>query len=153
MKKEENTNNKQKLTDELISTFYEIDGKISKLHAHSSEVFLQLNSYLKDYHSKSRIVSDNATNIFTTIVGNEKENMLKELQQLLDQLNTFRKSTEKNNADINRKIDDLLEKINIVVVKMRNFKQDLLTLDYLIANYRFVRNYNDHESGKKDKAN
>ncbi|MCK4920663.1 MAG: hypothetical protein KAS71_06430 [Bacteroidales bacterium] len=126
------------LTEGLIGTFYDIDSRISKLHTHSSEVFLHLNSYLKEYHKKSKIISENASGIFEAIAGDKESNLVTELDVLLGELDSYQNKTEKDNSKDAELLKSLLGKLDYTIVIVRNFKQDLLTLQYLITNYKLA---------------
>jgi hypothetical protein len=137
-----NKNQKPKIgTEELVDTFSNIDGRISELHKHSSGVFMQLNSYLKDYYKKINIISENASRIFDTILGNEKNNLLKELDTLYIEIKDYRQIAEEENKKSIKHLNTINVKANYLSVAIRNFNQDLITFKYLTTNYRLISNY------------
>ncbi len=133
-------------TDELVDTFSNIDGRISELHKHSSGVFMQLNSYLKEYYKKINIISDNASRIFDTILGNEKNNLLKELDTLYCEIKDYRQIAEEENKKSIKHLNLINVKANYLSVAIRNFNQDLITFKYLTTNYRLISNYENFET-------
>ena len=81
--------------EELISTFSEIDEKINDLHIRSSADFMQLNIYLKDYHKKTRIISENAFRILETIAGKKDIDLIGELESIHQRLEECREKIKR----------------------------------------------------------
>jgi DNA integrity scanning protein DisA with diadenylate cyclase activity len=86
--------------EELLSVFHDIDSRIMELHENSSQVFLQLNEFLKDYHRKNSIVSNNATQIFDTIAGNKETCLTCELNHIFNDFENYRNETD-NELEMN----------------------------------------------------
>jgi hypothetical protein len=124
--------------EELLNVFHDIDNSIRELHQNSSQVFLQLNDFLKDYHKKNSIVSTNATQIFDTIAGNKESCLTCELNLIFDEFENYKNEADYE-FDTNLSIYALLDKkLSYLSMGLRNFKQDLLTLKFLITNYKII---------------
>ncbi len=137
-------------TEELVDTFSNIDSRISELHEHSSGVFMKLNTYLKDYYKKINIISENASRIFDAILGNGKNNLLEELDNLYLKIKEYRNIAEEENKKSVRHLNEINLKTRYLSVAIRNFKQDLITFKYLTTNYRLVSNYEKFDSNWSD---
>ncbi len=132
--------------EELISVFHDIETKIGTLHQNSSQVFLQLNEFLKDYFKKNSIVSANATQIFDTILGNKEISLTDELNHIFGSLQKYKTATE-NEIDANLgTYTQINSKINYVSLLIRNFKQDLITFKFLTTNFRLISNNESFKS-------
>jgi hypothetical protein len=136
-----NIQNSQVQTEELVDTFSDIDGRISELHQHSSGVFMQLNSYLKEYYKKINIISENASTIFDSILGNEKNILIDELNNLYKEIKNYRIIADEENKKSFKLLNEINVKGNQISMSIRNFKQDMITFKYLITNYHLVSNY------------
>jgi len=79
-------NNLLVTTTELISTFSEINIRIKNLYHRSNTDFLELNDYLKDYHKKTRIISENAFRVIDTIAGNSEMDLIGDLEKIYKKL-------------------------------------------------------------------
>lgn len=133
--------------EELINVFHEIETKIGKLHQNSSQVFLQLNEFLKDYFKKNSIVSANATQIFDTILGNKEISLTNELNNIFGSLQKYKTATE-NEIETNLSTyTQINSKINYISLLIRNFKQDLITFKFLTTNFRLISNNESFKSG------
>jgi len=133
--------------EELINVFHGIETKIGKLHQNSSQVFLQLNEFLKDYFRKNSIVSANATQIFDTILGNKEISLTSELNIIFGSLQKYKSATE-NEIETNLSTyTQINNKINFISLLIRNFKQDLITFKFLTTNFRLISNNESFKSG------
>lgn len=124
--------------EELLDVFQSIDSRIRELHQNSSQVFLQLNDFMKDYFKKNSIVSSNATKIFDTISGNNKSCLTNELNGIFEEFEAYKQGAE-NEFTMNLNLYTLLNnKADSLTLLIRNFKQDLLTLKFLTTNYKII---------------
>jgi hypothetical protein len=121
---------------EFSSIFLKIDDQILQLHKCSSDDFLGLNADFKKCYRKSKVISDNANEIFSylkeTVTGDllrDLENLYKDLQQIQ---NNFSKHLGKS-IELIKKMFFLLENLFLPV---KNLNQDLMTLKFLLANLK-----------------
>jgi hypothetical protein len=136
---------------ELISTFSDIDVKINDLHERSSSDFIQLNNYLKDYHKKTRIISENAFRIFETVSGEKDMDLIKELGKIHYRLE---ECIGNINQEDEQKVQDLKEiilKSNQLNITIRNLRQDFTTFKFLSTNYCLIANYEDLDRDRRKK--
>jgi predicted nucleotidyltransferase len=129
--------------NELINTFSDIDIKINKLHQRSSSDFMKLNDYLKDYHKKTRIITENAVRIFETISGGKDMDLIKELSTIHYRLEEYRRSLRNHDTQRLNTLKEVLLKCDQLNVILRNLRQDFTTLKFLSTNYSLISNYNE----------
>jgi len=137
--------NQKELLEELIDVFVGIDEKIKLLHKDSSDVFLQLNSYLKDYYKKYGIITKNVTSIFDTTVGKKEMTLADEFSSIYSELKKYKSGTEKENLNNLNLLNQLNSKVNYISVMIRNFKQELTTFIFLATNYRLITNNENYD--------
>ena len=133
-------NKKEVSIEELINVFQEIDGRIKMLHNDSSDVFLQLNRFLKDYHKKYGIITGNVSRIFDAITGTEGKGFVKEFEGVYGELKNYKKTAESEYEKSKNLVKEIRSKVHYFMVMLRNFKQDLTTLKFLTTNYRLLSN-------------
>jgi hypothetical protein len=132
--------------EDILNVFHDIENSITEMHKNSSQVFLQLNDFLKEYYKKNSIVSANATQIFDTIVGKKESNLNDELNGIFNELGKYKTGTENElvaNLNIYNQLNNKIDYISLVI---RNFKQDLTTLKFLISNYKLISNNENTDS-------
>jgi len=130
---------------ELIATFSEIDERINDLHQRSSADFMQLNTHLKDYHNKGRIISENAFRILDTIAGKRNIDLLGELEKIHERLEESRARIEEEEFRKIQVLRDIMQKSNQLKIDLRNFKQDFITFKFLSSNYFLISNYEEFD--------
>lgn len=132
---------------ELINTFSDIDIRINQLHQRSSSDFMKLNDYLKDYHKKTRIISENATRIFETISGGKDMDLIKELSSIHHRLEEYRRNLRVHDSQRLSTLKEVILKCDQLSVILKNLRQDFTTLKFLSTNFSIISNYN--ESGNE----
>jgi hypothetical protein len=137
--------------EELITTFSEIDGRINDLHTRSTADFLQLNEQLKDYHKKTRIISENAFRVIDTIAGKKDINLIEELGKIHSRLEDCTGQIKDENIRKIKLLKDILVKSNHLNIAIRNFRQDFTTFRFLSTNYYLVANFEDFGTEWKEK--
>ena len=125
---------------EIIKTLKGIDSKISSLHTISSKDFLYFNKLLKQYYSNIKEISsaNNAISVYFNSDLPTLKNNLKDKNSIQIQL--------LNEADVSlHKISKFLTKtyssFDMLVVPFNNFKQNIITLKYILANLQLHLNY------------
>jgi hypothetical protein len=131
---------------ELVSAFSEIDDRINNLYVRCNSDFMKLNEYLKDYHKKTKIISENAFRILETISGGSDMELIKELRSIHERTKLC------NNGIIDdfrvrlRIFNDINNTTNQLFVLLRNLRQDFITLRFLSSNYSLLSAYNDSDA-------
>jgi hypothetical protein len=143
-------NNIKTIKANIISTFSDIDTKINNLHQRSTVDFLQLNEYLKDYHKKTRIISENAFRVIDTIAGNRDMDLIEELGKIHHRLEECMIKIKEENLRKIQVLKELLTKSNHLNISLRNYKQDFTTFKFLATNFSLLSNYEDFGSSWKE---
>jgi hypothetical protein len=127
---------KVSLIKEFIEIFVGIDQQIIELHQCSSDDFLGLNSDFKQYYRQSKLISENATQIFNELTKSESLDLIKSLEKLYK---NFKQIQIEFSGLLNNSISSLriiIELIDGLFLPVKNLNQDLLTLKVLIANLK-----------------
>jgi hypothetical protein len=135
--KESFQNNSSELSiQSMLSIFEQIDAKIYSLHECSSDDFSIFSIRLKDFNTQVKDISGNANKILEIIDGDNIGNTFTQLNFYHYQIRTYVEDFEKQ---INKTINDLEEmirEINSLYLPLKNYKQNILTFKYLIANLK-----------------
>lgn len=133
---------------EIIETLNEIDTKISSLHTISSKDFLFFNKILKDYYKQIKEIAEGNN----TIVNYFSKD-LPGITQKLSQKNQSQKAIiEEANQNINKLSEKLSQShsaFDLLIVPTNNFKQNLITLKYILANIKLHLVYIDLKNKKE----
>jgi len=131
---------------EIIILLSDIDVKITALNESSSKDFLQLNTNLKANSKIANEISANASNLFEILAGKDRNYLLKKLDSfhlgLKLQIDEFINSVIKS-AKV---IDSIQGALNAMFVPVKNFNQNLMTLNFLFANLKLNLSYNPDKS-------
>ncbi len=118
---------------DIINILNEIDNKISSLHNSSSKDFLYFNKLLKKYYSKIKDVAEanNKISLFfrkdlSTFIDNTKDKNSQQ-EQYLQNIDSYISFTLE-------KLSNVYSSFDLLIVPFNNFKQNLITLKYIIAN-------------------
>lgn len=132
---------------EIVTTFTTIDTKISSLHECSIEDFLNLHSHFKNYYKQSKVISDNATSIFDIIAGKDNSNSFNDLNSIHSKLIIHLENSVKQlNNSINT-LEKIITNLELMILPLKNFKQNLMTLKYLGTSMKINNPYSDDEEG------
>lgn len=127
---------------EIIILLSDIDVKITALNESSSKDFLLLNSNLKDNSKIANDISGNANKLFEILAGKDRNYLLKKLDSfhlgLKLQIDDFLNSVIKA-AKI---LDSMQVTLNAMFIPVKNFNQNLMTLNFLFANLKLNLSYN-----------
>lgn len=126
--------------EEVVEVLSEINTKINSLHSVSSKDFLYFNELLKQHYSNIKEIS-NANNTIS-IFFNKK---LPAIKGEIKEKNTIQLRLLEDSDANEMKIVELLMQINSFIqqlsVPANNFKQNLTTLKYILANLKLHLNY------------
>jgi len=133
--------NSNHITQRIISTFIEVDDKLTALNKCSSEDFLALNSILKNFYQKAKDIAANANEIFS-IFSN------KDIYEFESQLSYYSNLYKQLKIDYIQSLDTfdellntILDNLNKLFVPLKNFNQNAMTLYFLVTNLKLNVNY------------
>jgi len=119
---------------EISSIFTKIDEQIIDLHNCSSEDFMGLHTDFKKYYNHSKGISENANEIFNSLSEESNRSLFIELQSLYKDLNRFQGQSQQNLNSTNKSFNSLQSLLEQLFIPIKNLKQNLSTLKFLIAN-------------------
>ncbi|MCP4311682.1 MAG: hypothetical protein GY790_10500 [Bacteroidetes bacterium] len=138
---------------EVISIFSNIEEKISELHQCSAKDFLKLNNHLRDYHKKTSLISKNASIIFKMLGGEKGTQLLTNLEEILAKITYCRSRDEEMSVEYILTLEKILAKTILLTLSLKNFKQDLTTIKFLVSNYKLISNYENFDSDWNNSVN
>lgn len=133
---------------EISSIFTKIDEQIIDLHKCSSDDFLGLSTDFKKYYNYSKNISDKAKEIFVLLSEESNRNLFIELQTLYKDLNKIQSLSRQTLRSTNTNLSLLKSLLEQLFIPIKNLKQNLSTLKFLIANI----NLSELELTDQDKA-
>lgn len=134
---------------EISSIFINIDEQIIDLHKCSSDDFLGLSTDFKKYYNYSKGISDKANQIFMLLSEESNRNLFIELQTLYKDLNKIQSQSSNNLRSTNANLISVRSLLEQLFIPLKNLKQNLSTLKFLIANIKLNDfDLTDQDSGK-----
>lgn len=126
-------------TQNIISVYQQIDDEVKQLHELSNKDFNKLNSLFKENHSKS-------SNFYKTLIA-----ILEEIKQFLPEALTgattierefinFRQQTTQLYSNLSMRLNKLRKFYDTIKVPIKNYKQNLLTIKFIISNIQLLEN-------------
>ena len=123
--------------EKVIAIFSDIDEKIVSLHNCSSEDFLGLNRQFKEFYAESKTISDNAQTVLDLITRDKTLEALRNLQLLKEQLKSQISKVELFLSNTGNIIYSAISGIERILFALRNLRQNLVTVKYLITSIKF----------------
>lgn len=130
---------------EVVHILSDMDAKTLELHRCSSDDFLMFNQLMKKHAKDSKTISENARKIFEITGGEQHELFFKNLRNFNESL---RERVIRFEDYINHSIhlfEAIQNKLNLMVVPLKNFRQNLMTLKFLDINLNLKITYLDQQ--------
>lgn len=146
MSEESNTNTKnislsEASIKEIIILLSDIDVKITALNESSAKDFLTLNSNLKENFKLADKISANAKQLFEILAGKDRNYLLKKLDTFHTGLK-FQIDGFTDNVIIGSKVIETVQSaFNSIYIPIKNFNQNLMTINFLLANLKLNLTY------------
>ncbi len=125
----------------VIILLSDIDVKITTLNESSAKDFLNLNNSLKGNYKIAEKISNNATKLFEIFAGKDRNYLLSKLDSyhtgLKIQIDDFIGYVTTGA----RVLDNIQSSLNSVFIPVKNFNQNLMTLNFLMANLKLNLTY------------
>jgi hypothetical protein len=125
---------------EIIEMLKEIDAKINSLHTISSKDFLFFNKVLKDYFSETKKIAD-ANKEINLFIRERLSNVLHSIETKNIHQREYIYQSESYTSELSDKTSVLFSSFDLIVVPFNNYKQNLITLKYILANLRLHLSY------------
>ncbi len=127
---------------DIIATLKEIDEKIDALHTSSAKDFLFFNKLLKDYYQKTKVISSASGDLSTYLLVDlpkvtidVKYSLIKE-KEVVDKFRS-------NLQQLSDLFSDIYGTYSLLTVPFNNYKQNIFTLKYVLANLDLHLSYID----------
>lgn len=137
---------------EIIILLSDIDVKITALNESSAKDFLTLNNNLKENYKLAEKISNNAKQLFEILAGKDRNYLLNKLETfhtgLKFQIDGFSDSVIKGS----KVLEKIQGEFNALFIPIKNFNQNLMTLNFLLANLKLNLTYLNHEEIVINKA-
>ncbi|RLD75398.1 MAG: hypothetical protein DRJ07_18115, partial [Bacteroidetes bacterium] len=131
----------QESIKEVIILLSDIDVKITTLNESSAKDFLNLNNNLKGNYKVAESISGNASKLFKILAGKDRNYLLSKLDSyhtgLKIQIDDFIEYVTSGA----RILDTIQSSLNAVYIPVKNFNQNLMTLNFLLANLKLNLTY------------
>ena len=130
---------------EITNLFSQIDKQIISLHKCSADDFLQLNNSYKDIYNSSGLISKNVIKILKAFNKNENNNLYKGINTLYEKLNAQFEILDYKILVLSGQFEKLSNQIRHIFFPIKNFRQNLMSLNYIIANIKVSLSYTNKE--------
>lgn len=127
---------------EIIGILNTIDEKISSLHSTSSKDFLFFNKLLKDYYNRIKKIAE-ANNTISTFFRKDLISFIESSKNSNSLQEKYLYNIDQNIVFLIDKLSLLYSSFDLIVVPFNNFKQNLITLKYILANINLHLTYVD----------
>ncbi|HEY9124555.1 MAG TPA: hypothetical protein VIO15_09460, partial [Bacteroidales bacterium] len=120
--------------EEAIASFSLIDDKIIDLLQCSSDDFLTLNDHFKVYHKESKNLSGNANEIIEALTDRNLICSFSELKKIADNFNQISNTFASNIENFDIELKKIKNKVESIVIIQQSYKQNILSVNVLLAN-------------------
>ncbi|PLX23120.1 MAG: hypothetical protein C0597_01370, partial [Marinilabiliales bacterium] len=128
---------------DITNLFTEIDKRLISLHNKSAEDFLQLNNSYKNIYHQSNHISDNIAIICNTANIDKNNSLYQIISNLYEKLKVQFEVLDYRIIVISDQLEKLSNHIRHIFFPIKSYSQNLMSLNYLIANLRVSLSYND----------
>lgn len=130
--------------EDILDNFSNIEKQIENLIATSSEDFLNLNKRFKKFYNDVNHISEQSADVFKGITNNTQTAYVTELNQIADNYKDIYNSIEYQIHKCYAILKNISKNLNFINLNIRNFKQNLKTLKFLITNLKIVSITNEN---------
>ncbi len=128
------------LKKDIISIINMIDDKIESLHSSSSKDFLFFNKLLKECYTKVKEVSASTSTLTDNLI-NELPKISLEIKQGLQSNKTTIGNANKSIRTMSEFVSEAFGTFSLITVPFNNYKQNIFTLKYVLANLNLHISY------------
>ena len=124
----------------------EIENDVKQLNKCSSDDFIMLNSYLKKQYNQIEVITENVTNVYELTAGQENSKFIEELNSFYIEFKNGVKCIENSFAGNVQSLEKILSDINLIYIPVKNFVQNVVTLNFLTNSLKFNIVYFDKKN-------
>jgi len=126
---------------EIIIMLSDIDVKINALNESSAKDFLTLNNNLKDNYKHAEKISNNAKQLFEILAGKDRNYLLKKLDTFHTGLKFHIDGFTESVMIGSKVLENIQSLFNSMFIPLKNYNQNLMTLNFLMANLKLNLTY------------
>lgn len=126
---------------DITDLFTKIDERLISLHNRSAEDFLQLNKSYKDIYSQSNQISKNIGVVCKTSNIDKNNNLYQIINELYEKLKIQFEILDYRIVVISDQLEKLSNHIRHIFFPIKSYGQNLMSLNYLIANLKVSLSY------------
>jgi len=125
---------------EIIEILNHIDKEISDLHVSSSKDFLYFNQLLKDYYKRIKEISE-TNNKISTFFRKDVPDFSQQIKARNHSNTIFIENIDQHLSTLHQNFSNVYNAFDLMIVPFNNFKQNLITLKYILANLNLHLTY------------
>ena len=137
---------------DITDLFTKIDERLISLHNRSAEDFLQLNKSYKEIYCQSNQISKNIGVVCNTSNIDKNNNLYQIINELYEKLKIQFEILDYRIVVISDQLEKLSNHIRHIFFPIKSYNQNLMSLNYLIANLKVSLSYSK-ESGNEHLEN
>ncbi len=126
---------------DITDLFTKIDERLISLHNRSAEDFLQLNKSYKEIYSQSNQISENIGIVCNTSNIDKNNNLYQIINELYEKLKIQFEILDYRIVVISDQLEKLSNHIRHIFFPIKSYGQNLMSLNYLIANLKVSLSY------------
>ncbi len=126
---------------DITDLFTKIDKRLISLHNKSAEDFLQLNKSYKEIYSQSNRITNNVGVVCNTSNINKNNNLYQIINELYEKLKIQFEVLDYRIVVISDQLEKLSNHIRHIFFPIKSYSQNLMSLNYLIANLKVSLSY------------
>lgn len=130
---------------DITNLFTTLDQRLISLHERSAEDFLKLNDSYKHIYKQSDEMVKSILQIIYEFSNHKNDNLYYILNVLYEKLKVQREVLEYKIIVISDQLEKLINQIRHVFFPIKNYNQNLISLKYLIANFKVSLSYKSEE--------
>lgn len=119
---------------EIANVFEQIDKQIMSLHKCSSDDFLMLNSNLKTIYKKAKSITHNIEQGISVQVGQDYNQLLLNLFKIYQNISSVFQEFNNEKEKVSEEMQNVFKIFGMLALPEKNFKQNIMTIKFLIAN-------------------
>lgn len=128
--------------EKISSILSDIEGNVNELNKCSSDDFIMLNKYLRRQYDRIEKISENVSNVFELRAGVESQELAKKIEIFANGFYSGIKYSDdkfENKAEV---IEQIISYINLMYIPLKNYTQNVVTLNFLSNSLKFNLVYN-----------
>jgi len=133
---------------EIVNILSVIESRVSELQKCSSSDFVMLNSYLKKQYNQIETISENVANVYELTAGSENDTLSGRLDRFYDGFKSSVNCAEKEFSDNITLLEKVISDTNLMYIPLKNFVQNVVTLNFLTNSMKFNIVYYDKQNNK-----